>query len=87
MFRIHKKKIIIFVVILIIVVFVFGVFEFFSLRKAHSTFENYYTFRNCSRLLAKTDDFGFCETKSGGIIKLVKIDNKWFLDGDGPGVW
>ena len=87
MLKKYKNRILILAVIVILIVLVFGVFQFFYLRKAHSTFENYYAFRGCTRLLAKTDDFGFCETKSGEIIKIVKIDNKWFLDGDGPGIW
>jgi hypothetical protein len=54
------------------------------LQTAHSTFENYYKFRGCTDLINKTDDYGFCKTDSGQIIKIVKYENKWFLDGDLP---
>ncbi len=66
---------------------VFGVYQYFALRKAHSTFENYYAFRGCTALLEKNDTYAVCKLPSGNTIKLVKINDAWYLDGDGPGVW
>jgi hypothetical protein len=54
------------------------------LQTAHSTFENYYKFRGCTDLINKTDGYGFCKTDSGQVIKIVKYQNRWFLDGDLP---
>lgn len=54
------------------------------LRKAHSTFANYYAFRGCTQLIKKTNDYGLCKTAAGATIKIVKFDNRWFLDGDLP---
>ena len=48
------------------------------------SFENYYKFRGCIELINKTEDYGFCKIGSGQIIKLVKYNNRWFLDGDLP---
>lgn len=71
-------------IILAAIVFIFGIYQFFMLRKAHSTFENYYSFRGCVELLEKTDVYATCKLKSGKIIKLIKFQNKWYLDGDLP---
>jgi hypothetical protein len=54
------------------------------LHKAHSTFENYYKFRGCVQLLQRTDTYGICKVNSGETIKIVKYQNKWYLDGDLP---
>jgi hypothetical protein len=54
------------------------------LRTAHSSFDNYYKFRGCQELINKTDDYGFCKLSSGEIIKIVKYNSKWYLDGDLP---
>lgn len=66
---------------------VFMTDQFFLLQKAHSTFENYYAFRGCTQLLDRTPDYGTCRTNGGQVIKIVKIGNRWFLEGDGPGIW
>ncbi|MDR3519901.1 MAG: hypothetical protein P4L63_03400 [Candidatus Pacebacteria bacterium] len=79
---IKNKKIII--LILLIIITALGVGEFFFLRKAHSSFENYYNFRGCVQLLEKTDTYGICKLSSGQTIKIVKYQNKWYLDGDLP---
>lgn len=67
-----------------ILIFIFGISQVLYLRKAHSTFENYYAFRGCVQLLEKTLDYGTCKLKNGQTIKIVKFDNRWFLDGDLP---
>jgi len=73
------------VIVTIIIGFIFQ--QFFILQKAHSTFENYYNFRGCIQLISTTTDSGICKIPSGQIIKIVEINNKWYLDGDGPGIW
>lgn len=67
-----------------IAVFVFAINQFFVLRKAHSTFENYYAFRGCVELVSQTDADAICKLASGQTIKLVKFQNKWYLDKDLP---
>ena len=57
---------------------------FFFLRRAHSSFDNYYAFRGCTKLLQKTDSYGFCKTDTGETIKMVLYKGKWYLDGDLP---
>jgi hypothetical protein len=54
---------------------------------AHTTFERYYAFRGCVQLVDKTDTYGDCKLSSGQTIKMVLINNKWYLNGDGPGIW
>jgi len=78
-----KKVVAIFVLIIII----FGVYWMLLLRKAHATFENYYAFRGCTQLIEKADTYGVCKTVNGDTIKIVEINNRWYLDGDGPGVF
>ncbi len=70
--------------IIVLLIFSFGVYYVFYLQKAHSTFENYYAFRGCTELLDKKDNYGVCRTNSGQTLKIVKYDNRWFLDGDLP---
>lgn len=82
-----KKKIIIFgivAIILAVVVLILAVNYFLYLRKAHSTFDNYYVFRGCAQLLEKTDSYGTCQLASGQTITIVKFNNKWYLNGDLP---
>ena len=73
-------------VILAVAIFV-GVKYVLYLQKAHSTFDNYYSFRGCAQLMEKTDAYGICKTSSGEIIKIVKYQNRWYLDGDLPMGW
>jgi hypothetical protein len=56
----------------------------FYVEHAHSTFENYYAFRGCQQLLTKTNSDATCRLPSGQVIKLVQVQNKWYLDGDLP---
>lgn len=84
----RNKKIILAVVGVIIIVFVvLAIDQFVVLQKAHSTFDNYYAFRRCVQLLSRTDTSGVCKTVSGEAITIVEINGKWYLQGDGPGVW
>ena len=78
----NKKAIIISMAVAAVVSFSLAFYWVRVLGVAHSSFENYYNFRGCTQLLAKTDTYGICQTSSGKIIKIVKYENKWFLDGD-----
>ena len=79
------------ILILLIVLFDVGTFAaanyFAYLRTAHSTFENYYNFRGCVQLVQKTDSYATCKLASGKIIKIIKYNNRWYLDGDLPSCW
>lgn len=65
----------------------FVAYQAYATNLAHTTFERYYAFRGCAQLLDKTDTYGDCTLRNGQTIKIVLIDGKWYLDGDGPGVW
>jgi len=84
MIKRERKNLIILVSVLVILAIAFGIYWVQLLHKAHSTFENYYAFRGCARLLEKKNDYGICKTSSGETIKIVKYQNKWYLDGDLP---
>ncbi len=71
-------------VFIVFLILSFGINQFLVLKRAHSNFENYYTFRGCVQLLEKKADYGVCKTGSGETIKIVKYNNKWYLDGDLP---
>ena len=83
--NIKKNKIKI--LLLVVLCFVLILVNLLNLKMAHSTFENYYKFRNCVELIEKKEDYAICKIFSGQIIKIVKINNKWYLEGDGPGVY
>jgi hypothetical protein len=80
--KLCTRKNIILVAILVLVSLFFCIYWINYLNIAHSSFENYYNFRGCVALLEKTDTYGICRLPSGQTIKLVKVNNKWFLDGD-----
>jgi len=80
----NKKIVIISSVIVVILLAVLFIQQVVMLRKAHSTFPNYYAFRGCVELLATTTDSGTCRTGSGQVIKMVLYNGKWYLDGDLP---
>jgi hypothetical protein len=82
-----KKIVWIVIILLVVAVGVFGADQFLLLQKAHSTFDNYYAFRGCTQLISTTTTSGVCRTASGQTITIVEIDGRWFLQGDGPGVW
>lgn len=83
----NKKIVWAVIVVLIVAAGAFAIDQYFVLQKAHSTFDNYYAFRGCTQLLSKTDTSGICTTSSGQTITIVEINGKWYLQGDGPGVW
>ncbi len=83
--KLNKNKIVIIIILLVvIIIFAFAIDQIIILRKAHSTFENYYSFRGCVQLTEKTNDYGLCKTTSGQVVKIVKSQGKWYLDGDLP---
>ena len=79
----HKKIIL----LLLITIFSLGAYWILYLQKAHSTFTDYYNFRNCVELIEKQDSFGTCRLANGQIIKIVLYKEKWYLDGDLPNGW
>jgi len=82
-FKKYKNQIIV-AALAVVALAIFGIYEVMMLARAHSTFENYYAFRGCVKLISRTDDYGICQTAAGQTIKIVKFDNRWFLDGDLP---
>ncbi len=81
------KRILGSIAIAVVAVGAFLGYQVYRTNAAHSSFENYYAFRGCQELIEKTDSFATCRLADGSIIKLVLINNKWYLDGDGPGIW
>lgn len=71
-------------IIFLAVIFILGLNQILFLRKAHSTFENYYAFRGCTQLIEKTPDYGTCKLNKGQTIKIVRFKDKWYLEGDLP---
>ena len=85
MMKLLKNKVVIITILLAgVLIGIFGIYQILYLRKAHSTFENYYAFRRCVQLLEKTPDYGICKTDTGQTVKIVKFRGKWYLDGDLP---
>jgi hypothetical protein len=80
----RTRSLIILMSIIFLILFILAVFWIIKLQIAHSTFDNYYKFRGCTELINKTDDYGFCKINSGQTVKIVKYNNKWYLDGDLP---
>ena len=80
------KTIVSIVLLLVVATGVYFVYTVHRLNAAHSTFENYYAFRGCVQLLDKTDTYGDCKLANGSTIRIVKYQNKWYLDGDLPWV-
>jgi hypothetical protein len=84
----RNKKITLAIIGIVVIAFAaFAIDQFLVLQKAHSTFDNYYAFRGCVQLLSRTDTDGVCKTASGDTITIVLINGKWYLQGDGPGMW
>ncbi len=71
----------------VLILVTFAIHEAIVVDKAHQTFENYYGFRGCTQLISRTADSGTCKTSSGQTVKIVKFNNKWYLDGDLPFCW
>lgn len=84
MFKDNTKNLIKAAIAIVISIAIFGAYQVVMLNEAHSTFENYYAFRGCTELLEKTDTYGTCKIASGETIKIVKFEDKWYLDSDLP---
>ena len=61
--------------------------QFLYVEKAHSTFDNYYAFRGCTKLIDRTATSADCEIGSGETIRIVQDHGGWYLDGDLPACW
>jgi len=72
------------VILTMFVILIAGIYGVLYFEKAHSTFENYYAFRGCRKLVQKTDTYAVCKLDTGQAIKIVKYQDKWYLDGDLP---
>ncbi|MFA6338978.1 MAG: hypothetical protein WCW87_02895 [Candidatus Paceibacterota bacterium] len=84
--KFYTGKTIGFIIVLAVVFLTAGIYQIHTLQIAHSSFTNYYNFRGCFQLVEKTDEYGICRTSSGETIKLVRVKDKWFLDGDINGI-
>ncbi len=82
-----NKKILIAIIVLVIAAVALVGYELWYLHKVHSSFENYYAFRGCTRLVSRTDTEGVCQTASGQTMKIVQFQNRWYLNGDLPHCW
>ena len=82
-----NKLAVIIILILLVIILLLAANQVLFLRRAHSSFANYYAFRGCAQLLATTTDSGTCRTDSGQIIKIVKWNGRWYLDGNLPTCW
>jgi hypothetical protein len=82
--KLLTNKLFILLTIILSIIITFGIYWIIYLNIAHSSFENYYKFRGCTELIEKTDTYGTCKTSSGDTIKIVKFQDKWYLDGDLP---
>jgi hypothetical protein len=82
--KLQSKIIILISILAIVIVISLSVNYVKYLNKAHSSFEEYYKFRGCVSLINKTDSYGFCKTGTGETIKIVKFNDKWYLDNDLP---
>jgi hypothetical protein len=81
-----QNKIFVLIILLLLVVFaIFAIYWVNKLQVAHSTFEDYYSFRGCIQLINNTEESGFCKTDSGQVIEIVRYKGKWYLNGDLPG--
>jgi hypothetical protein len=75
------------IILIIIIGGAFVGYQVYATNLAHTTFERYYAFRGCVQLVDKTDTYGDCKLADGSTIKIVLINGKWYLDGDGPSIW
>lgn len=84
--KVKKPKTIIRLVaiFLITVVLVLWVRWLIVMDQAHNTFDGYYSFSGCIKLLEKTPTFGRCNLKDDKTIMIVKHQNKWYLSTEVP---
>ena len=53
----NKRPFLILICLVILALILCGVYWIYTLRVAHSSFENYYNFRGCVQLIEKTDTY------------------------------
>ena len=82
-----QRKVVQILIALLVLGIAFCAYYLLMLDKAHSTLQNYADFRGCVSLNKVTATSAECTLNTGQTIQLVQINNKWYLDGDGPGVW
>ena len=83
--ELFKNKTIITVLLLgLLLIVILVLYQAAFVQKAHSTFENYYAFRGCEKLITRTKDYATCKINSRQTIKIVRYHDKWYLDGDLP---
>jgi hypothetical protein len=82
-----NKSLRVIVGLLLVIGAAFVGYQVYTTNLAHTTFERYYAFRGCQSLIDRTDTYGDCRLADGSTIKIVLINGKWYLDGDGPGMW
>jgi hypothetical protein len=80
-----ERKIKIAVLVFLLIAIAVSAYWLITLQIAHSSFNDYYRFRGCVQLINRTADYGYCTVGSGETIKIVKFQDKWYLDGDLPG--
>lgn len=84
-YTMNKERLLKIIMVVVSMAIIIVISQIIYLHKAHSTFDNYYRFRGCVQLLNKTDTSAQCTLPSGQVITLEQINNKWYLQGDGPG--
>ncbi len=73
-----------FAIAAVVILFAMALWWVIALQKAHSSFANYATFRGCSQITSQSDTSGTCTLSNGQGIKIVKLNSRWYLDGDLP---
>lgn len=80
----RKRTLIVAATIVLALIMNVLVWQVFTLHNAHSSLSNYAKFRGCVSMLSQSDSVATCRLQSGNTIKMVKYNNKWYLDGDLP---
>ena len=82
---IYRRKILLVVIIILsLLLGALAIQQAYETDRAHNTFDNYFSFRGCVKLLKRTATYGICKTDQGATIKIVKFKGQWYLDGDLP---
>lgn len=74
-------------IILVVIGGAFLAYQAYRTNLAHTTFERYYAFRGCTELIDRTATYADCKLANGQTIRMVLLNDRWYLEGDGPGVW
>lgn len=71
----------------LIVLVALAIWQFTTLRVAHSSFANYAAFRGCATITSQSSASGTCTLADGQTIQIVQFHGRWYLDGDLPTCW